>query len=79
MKSVAVPAFLVAVALLDAALAGFRAAAGRSALIRKARYNLAAAARGTACSCLLLLGLAIGYVAVVLVSLAGLLHAPAAG
>ncbi len=60
MRSVAVPVFLVAVALLDAALAGFRAAAGRSALIRKSRYNLAAAARGAACSCLLLLGLATG-------------------
>jgi hypothetical protein len=60
MRSVAVPVFLVAVALLDAALAGFRAAAGRSALIHKTRYNLAAAARGAACSCLLLLGLAVG-------------------
>lgn len=55
-----VPVFLVAVALLDAALAGFRAAAGRTGLIRKARYNLTAGARGVSCACVLLLALAAG-------------------
>jgi hypothetical protein len=60
LSSVAVPSFLAAVAILDGALAGFRASAGRCALIRKVRYNAIAAARGAACTCLLLLGLAAG-------------------
>jgi len=73
-----VAAFLVGVALLDGALAGFRAAAGRSALIGKRHYNLVAGRRGVTCSAALLLGLGAGlgiYVAVSenpAVSLAGL-------
>jgi hypothetical protein len=59
-SAVLVPGFLTAVALLDGALAGFRAAAGRNALIRKTRYNVRAGLRGAGCSCVLLLSLAAG-------------------
>jgi hypothetical protein len=52
--------FLVSLALTDGGLAGFRAAAGRSALIRKGRYNLRAAVRGLGCSVILLGGLGTG-------------------
>ena len=45
---VAVPVALAAVALVDAAFAGFRAATGRNARIDKRRYNLQAARRGLA-------------------------------
>ncbi|WP_245594391.1 hypothetical protein [Actinospica robiniae] len=45
---VAVPVALAAVALVDAAFAGFRAATGRNARIEKRRYNLRAAVRGLA-------------------------------
>lgn len=47
-EAVAVPAVLAAVALVDSAFAGFRAATGRNARIRKLRYNLRAARRGLA-------------------------------
>ncbi|ATY11969.1 oxidoreductase [Amycolatopsis sp. AA4] len=46
--SVLVPLVLGTLALLDAALAGFRAATGRNALIRKRSYYLAASRRGLA-------------------------------
>jgi hypothetical protein len=55
-----IPAFLAAVALLDGALAGFRAAAGRNALIRKTRYNVISGLRGACCSSLLLLVIGAG-------------------
>jgi hypothetical protein len=53
-----VAAVLAWIALLDGALAGFRAAAGRSALIRKRGYNLLAARRGACYSAVLLTALA---------------------
>jgi hypothetical protein len=59
-NSVVIAVFLVVVALTDGALAGFRAAAGRSARIRKARYNLIAGARGAAPCAAVLLGIAAG-------------------
>lgn len=43
---VSVPVMLAALALVDGALAGFRAATGRNARIDKRRYNLCAARRG---------------------------------
>lgn len=48
MTAVAVPVLLVLLALVDAGFAGFRAATGRNALIRKRRYHLLAARRGFA-------------------------------
>ena len=45
---VAVPVVLAAVALVDGAFAGFRAATGRNARIDKRSYNLNAARRGVA-------------------------------
>ena len=45
---ITVPAVLAAVALVDGAFAGFRAATGRNARIDKRRYNLRAAGRGLA-------------------------------
>lgn len=54
----AVPAALVAVALIDAALAGFRAGTGRNARIDKRRYNLQAARRGLAAGTASLLAVA---------------------
>lgn len=51
----AVPVALAAVALVDAAFAGFRAATGRNARIDKRRYNLQAARRGLAAGAVSLL------------------------
>lgn len=42
-----VPVVLGLIALIDAAFAGFRAATGRNALIRKRPYYLRAARRGS--------------------------------
>ena len=47
---VAVPALLVLLALVDGAFAGFRAATGRNARIRRRAYTLRAAWRGLATS-----------------------------
>ena len=60
METAAVAVFLAGLALLDGALAGFRASAGRSALIRKRRYNLVAGSHGVCCSALLMAGMAAG-------------------
>ena len=49
---------LAALALFDAALSGFRAAAGRSARIDKRRYYALALAKGALAGCVLALGTA---------------------
>ncbi|GAB3837179.1 oxidoreductase [Dactylosporangium cerinum] len=46
--AVAVPVVLASIALVDAALAGFRAATGRNGLIRKRAYYVVAMRRGLA-------------------------------
>jgi hypothetical protein len=64
-QPVTVPALLAALAVVDGALAGFRAARGRNARIRRRSYTLTAARRGAAVA---LVGLAVTTA----VSLAGL-------
>ncbi len=49
-----VAAWLLALALLDGAFAGFRSSAGRTGLIRHRDSDLQAARRGTALACVLL-------------------------
>lgn len=56
---IAVPAALASIALIDAALAGFRAATGRNGRIGKRRYYLVAMRRGLAAGAALLAGLAV--------------------
>jgi hypothetical protein len=56
---IVVPAALVAIALVDAALAGYRAATGRNGRIGKRRYYLVALRRGLAAGVALLVGLAV--------------------
>jgi hypothetical protein len=64
-QAVTVPVTLAALAVIDGAFAGFRAAAGRNARIRRRAYALTAAGRGVAVAL-------VGLVATVVVSLADL-------
>jgi hypothetical protein len=65
-----VPALLVTLAVVDGAFAGFRAATGRNARIRKRDYDLLAARRGVAVSVVALAATAV----VILAGLAGQGH-----
>jgi len=62
-----IPALLASLAVVDAAFAGFRAAAGRNARIYKLAYYRAAVARGALCGAALV-GLLAALTAAVLVS-----------
>jgi hypothetical protein len=57
--AVAVPVALAAIAVVDGVLAGFRAATGRSGLIRKRGYYIVAMRRGLAAGTAVLGGLAL--------------------
>ena len=65
--AVVVPAALASLALIDAALAGYRAATGRNGRIRKRAYHLVAMRRGLAAGVTLLSSQA-AFLAVVLVT-----------
>lgn len=66
-SAVLVPVSLAAVALVDAALAGYRAATGRNGRIRKRAFYLTALTRGLATGIAALTGLAVALALLLLV------------